>query len=166
MEETTSRTLVVIMVATLFIALFGSVATMNKFGGFKAITGAWGGPGTTVAGATNITISTNLKINFSDDTANFGSGYICPGSTAVTLATDGTNDTAANCGWNIPNGLILENVGNRKAAVIITNTNYTNSLLGGTLSGYAWKWETPGAWRESRLPLRRVRPRAETAARL
>jgi hypothetical protein len=143
MEETTSRTLVVIIVATLFIALFGSVATMNKFGGFSGLTGAWGGPASTVYGSANLTIESNLEINFSDDVANFGTGYICSGYDSATIGTDGTNTTSSNCGWSLPNGLILENVGNKKAAIIITNTNYSNSLLGGTKSGYAWKWETP-----------------------
>ncbi|MDI6738115.1 MAG: hypothetical protein QME12_06400 [Nanoarchaeota archaeon] len=144
MEETTSRTLVVIMVATLFIALFGTVATMNKFGGFRALTGAWSESTTTTLGAVNITINTNLVINFSDDSANFGTGYICGGEVCsqTVIGTDGTNDTC-NCGWSIPNGLILENIGNRRAIIKISNTNYTSSLLydSAGASGYAWKFE-------------------------
>ena len=147
MEETTSRTLVVIMVATLFIALFGSVATMNKFGGFRSITGAWSDNTTTTFGAVNLSITSNLIINFTDDSASFGTGKICGGACPQTvIGTDGTNDSC-NCGWNIPNGLILENIGNKKAIIKISNTNYTSSLLNDTasLSGYAWKFENTSA---------------------
>ncbi|MDD4878379.1 MAG: hypothetical protein PHO02_05085 [Candidatus Nanoarchaeia archaeon] len=141
MEETASRTLVVIMVATLFIALFGTVATMNKFGGFKAITGAWD-QGTTTHGAVNLTISSNLVINFTDDTASFGQGNVKSGATSCTMGTDGTN-TSGCSGFTIPNGLMLENIGNRLASIKISNTNYTSSLLYDStgLSGYAWKFE-------------------------
>ena len=143
MEETTSRTLVVIMVATLFIALFGSVATMNKFGGFRSITGAWSDNTTSTRGAVNLTISTNLAINFTDDSASFGSGSICTSPcTQTVIGTDGTNDTC-NCGWSMPSGLMLQNIGNRKAILKISNTNYSSSLLYDTagLSSYAWKFE-------------------------
>jgi len=141
MEETTSRTLVVIMVATLFIALFGSVATLNKFGGFRGLTGAWGGPGTPVYGAVNLSIQTSIQINFTDDSANFGTGYICPGCTEpVTLSTEGLNDTICNCGWNIPNGFLLENQGNVYVRVNLTNLRSSDTFLGGTNPGYAWKW--------------------------
>ncbi|MCG2719234.1 MAG: hypothetical protein L6266_00645, partial [Nanoarchaeota archaeon] len=46
-------------------------------------------------------------------------------------------------GFNVPNGLLLENQGSVHAKINITNSNYTNSLLGGTASGYAWMWDDP-----------------------
>ncbi|MBU2638114.1 MAG: hypothetical protein KJ955_04020 [Nanoarchaeota archaeon] len=145
MEGATSRTLVVILVATLFISIFGAVITLERFGGFRALTGSWGEPGSTTYGATNLTISTNLKINFSDDTVNFGSGWLCPACTSARIGTDGTNDTTCNCGWNLPNGLILENVGNRYARINLSNTAQVGSFPGGAGAEYSWQWNNESA---------------------
>ena len=141
------RIIVAILVTTLIISTLGSMTAISMFGGFKSITGAWSDNITTTYGAVNLSITSNLIINFTDDTANFGSGYICGGACPQTvIGTDGTNDSC-NCGWSIPNGLILENIGNKKAIIKISNTNYTSSLLNDTasLSGYAWKFENTSA---------------------
>ena len=142
------RIIVAILVTTLIISTLGSMTAISMFGGFKALTGAWSENLTTTHGAVNLTISTNLAINFTDDSASFGLGYICGGGSCsqTVIGTDGTNDTC-NCGWGIPNGLILENIGNMKAIIKISNTNYTNSLLYDTagLSSYAWKFENTSA---------------------
>jgi len=141
--ENANKALVVLLVAALFISVFGALAAFNRIEGLKALTGAWGGPGQTVYGATNLTISTNLKINFTDDTVNFGSGNPCTGCSGASIGTDGTNDTACNCGWSIPNGLLLENIGNRYARINISNTKTAATFIGGTNPGYAWMWNDP-----------------------
>ncbi|MBU2638113.1 MAG: hypothetical protein KJ955_04015 [Nanoarchaeota archaeon] len=139
------KALVVIFVVTLFIAVFGSVIAMERFGGFRALTGAWGESSTVTYGATNLTITSNLRINFSDDTVNFGSGYLCAGCASARLGTDGTNDTSCNCGWNIPNGLLLENIGNRYARVNLSNTAQVGSFPGGANAEYSWQWNNESA---------------------
>ncbi|HII15494.1 MAG TPA: hypothetical protein HA362_04230, partial [Nanoarchaeota archaeon] len=63
MESSTARIIVVVLIATMFISVFGSIATLNKFGGFKALTGAWGS-GTATYGSTNLTITSQTIINF------------------------------------------------------------------------------------------------------
>ncbi|MFA5888033.1 MAG: hypothetical protein WC852_04975 [Candidatus Nanoarchaeia archaeon] len=141
MKIPTTKIIVAILVTTLIISTLGSMTAISMFGGFKALTGAWGGPGDTVYGAVNLSIQTSIQINFTDDSANFGTGYICPGCTEpVTLATDGTNDTTCNCGWNIPNGFLLENQGNTYVRVNLTNLRSSDTFIGGTNPGYAWKW--------------------------
>ena len=105
------------------------------------MTGLWG-HGTETRAAVNLTITSNLDINFSDDTADFGEGYIVSGFDSCTIGTDGTNSSGC-FNFSLPNGFILENIGNRYAAINLTNTNFTNSLLGGTASGYAWMWNDP-----------------------
>jgi len=140
-DSRTNRVLVILLMAALFVSVFGTLSALNRIDGFKALTGLWGS-GSETRAATNVTISSNLAVNFSDDTADFGTGYVQDGYDACTIGTDGTN-TSGCVGFSVPNGLILENTGNRYARINITNTNYSNSLLGGTKSGYAWMWDDP-----------------------
>ncbi len=144
MAKLFSGTLALFMFAALFIA-FGALLVFDGAFGFRMMTGLWGTPGATTYGSTNLTILQNLKINFTDDSANFGSGYLCSGcgKQALTISTEGLNDTACNCGWNIPNGLLLENVGNRYARVNLSNAKASATFIGGSSPGYAMKWETP-----------------------
>jgi len=138
MEQTTSRTLVVIMVATLFIALFGSVATLNKFGGFRGLTGA---AVSTTYGSTNISITSNTLINFTTSNITFGSGYVTGGFPACIMDSVGT--TSAGCtGFTsiLRANLTLENMGNTNVRLNLSNTNYTTSFIGGDNPGYAFKW--------------------------
>ncbi|MBU4242351.1 MAG: hypothetical protein KKA65_01085 [Nanoarchaeota archaeon] len=139
-----NKVLTILLVAALFVSVFGTLSAINRLEGFQSLTGLWGvanGTAPTYA-ATNLTISSLLNVNFTDDTADFGSGYISAGFDACTIATDGT-ETSGCVGFTIPNGLLLENQGNRHAKLNISNTNYSNSLLGGTASGYAWMWDDP-----------------------
>ncbi|MDD4878378.1 MAG: hypothetical protein PHO02_05080 [Candidatus Nanoarchaeia archaeon] len=138
---TSERVIIGILVTILVISMLGSITVISIFGGFDALTGAWG-VGDTTYGAVNLTIETNLVINFTDDTANFNTGYVRAGESSCTMGTDGTN-TSGCYGFTIPNGLMLENIGNMHASIKISNTNYTSSLLYDStgLSGYAWKFE-------------------------
>lgn len=140
-----NKSLVFMLVISIVISVFGAIASFNKLSGNEdlfSFTGFWSANQTTTYGAVNITIIANLAINFSDDTADFGSGYILSGYDSCTIATDGTNNNQCT-GFTNATGLILENIGTVNARINISNENYTNSLLGGTKSGYAWKWETP-----------------------
>ncbi|MBU2589535.1 MAG: hypothetical protein KKB39_02110 [Nanoarchaeota archaeon] len=142
-----SRTIGILLILTLVVSSFGTLSALNRLEGFSnlfTLTGKWGiadGTNATYA-AVNLTIQGNLVVNFTDDSANFGSGYVKGGYSACTIATDGTN-TSGCAGFSVPNGLLLENQGSVHAKINITNSNYTNSLLGGTASGYAWMWDDP-----------------------
>ncbi|MBU2589533.1 MAG: hypothetical protein KKB39_02100 [Nanoarchaeota archaeon] len=136
-----NKVLTILLVAALFVSVFGTLSAINRLEGFQSLTGLWGvadGSNPTYAAA-NLTIQSLLNVNFTDDTANFGTGYIRGGFDSCTIATDGTNTSGCYL-FTIPNGLLLENQGNRHAKLNISNTNYSNSLLGGTASGYAWMW--------------------------
>jgi hypothetical protein len=148
-----NKTLSIILVATMFIALFGAMIAWNRINGISdwgTLTGAWNGPGdNSTYGSVNLSITSQLQINFTLDNSSFGSGYINPGQAACVLSTGLTAvDTRCNS-FNPPGsvkGLYLENIGNEYANLSIANMYYSATLLGGLNPGYAWKWtpETAG----------------------
>jgi len=141
MESSTARIIVVVLIATMFISVFGSIATLNKFGGFKALTGAWGS-GTATYGSTNLTITSQTIINFTTQNITFGSGYVTAGATACIMDSIGT--TSAGCSGftsSLSANLTLENQGNANVKLNLSNINYTTSFIGGTNPGYAFKWD-------------------------
>jgi len=147
MESNSNKVLTILLVAALFVSVFGTLSAINRLDGFQSLTGLWGIADVTDAtyASANLTISSLLNVNFTDDVANFGSGYVKAGFDSCTMSTDGIN-TSGCSGFTVPNGLLLENQGNRYASINISNSNYSNSLLGGTKSGYAWMWNvTEGA---------------------
>ncbi|MFH1637747.1 MAG: hypothetical protein ABIB71_04965 [Candidatus Woesearchaeota archaeon] len=144
---TSNKTIATLMVVAMLLALFGMVISLNRIEGISKLatmTGAWT-EGTSTYGAVNISITSQLKINFSDDAVNFSAGYVLSGYSSCIIGTDGTN-TSGCYAWNVPNGLILENTGNQPAQVNLSNTNHTSSFFQGTgaaKAGYAMKIETP-----------------------
>lgn len=149
-----NKVLSVVLVSTMFLALFGTMMTLNRLSGVSdlyALTGAWDGITTNSTYASvNLSITSQLKINFTIDKADFGSGYVKPGASACVLSTGLTSEDTTGCsGFTAPGsvqGFYLENIGNEYAKLNISNTNYSLSLIGGTNPGYAWQWfpETPG----------------------
>lgn len=140
MEGATSRVLVVILIATLFISMFGAVITVQKFGGFKALTGAWAS-GTTTYGSTNLTITSQTVINFTTQNVTFGSGYVTAGSSACIMDSIGTASAGCTGFLSVLNAnLTLENMGNTNVRLNLSNVNYTTSFIGGTSPGYAILW--------------------------
>ncbi|RME55123.1 hypothetical protein D6777_01520 [Candidatus Woesearchaeota archaeon] len=151
MSEVSNRTLVVMLLVTMGVSLFGTMMSLNAIGGLKELTGAWNGITTNSTYASvNLTVSSQLRINFTIDKADFGSGYVKPGAGACVLSTGITSEDTTGCsGFTVPgsvNALYLENIGNEYAKLNISNINYSSSLIGGTNPGYAWQWtpETPG----------------------
>ncbi|MEA3378514.1 MAG: hypothetical protein U9Q69_02630, partial [Nanoarchaeota archaeon] len=92
----------------------------------------------------NLTITSQLIINFTMDNVSFGSGYVKSGASACVLSTGETAEDTAGCAsFNTPgivHGLLLENIGNEYAEVNLSNRNWSSSMIGGTEPGYAWKW--------------------------
>ncbi|MFH1229796.1 MAG: hypothetical protein V1678_05245, partial [Candidatus Aenigmatarchaeota archaeon] len=121
-----------ILIATMFIAVFGTLMSLNRIDGItgiKSMTGAWAGSTNAETYASiNITINSLLRINFTIDNASFGSGYVAAGQSACVLST-GESATDTRCSlWNTPgsvHGFLLENIGNELAKVNISNTNWS-----------------------------------------
>lgn len=141
-KTVSNNTLVVLLVGAMFIALLGSVVSMNKIDSFNNyVTGAYGGGGDTWA-EINLTITDSLYINFTEDSVNFGSGYAEGG--ICTLYNNGTSPSS-NCNFasigNLP--LILKNIGNTNVSLNLSHmqTFYSpTNLFGGTDEYYAMKF--------------------------
>jgi hypothetical protein len=143
-----NKTLSIILISTMLVAIFGVTMALNRIQGvsdFYALTGAWDGPGiNSTYASVNLTITSQLKINFTIDKADFGSGYIKAGQTGCTLSTGVSSEDTTGCtGFNAPNavsGFLLENIGNEYAKLNLSNMNYSASLIGGSNPGYSWTW--------------------------
>ena len=140
--ETTHKTLTLILLITLILTLLGTYSSLQRISGLKSLTGAWEN-GSTTRGSVNLTISSSVNINFTQDRANFGSGFVTPGLAACYLETNVENPS---CGWiyslPIP-ALTLENQGNTNVILNLSNGNNSQSLIGGANPGYAWSWNDP-----------------------
>ena len=86
----------------------------------------------------NLTVESNLAINFSTDNINWGSGRVIVGADNATLntagnSTGGTPVSQRNGNWtNNTAGLVLENIGNALMNISINVTKNATTLLGGT----------------------------------
>lgn len=144
--EVSNKTLVMLLLATLAITVFGTLSSLNKISGFPGLTGAWQNTGvtTTTYGSVNLTITATTNINFTQDQVNFGSGYVTIGSAACRLETSTANNgcTSFTDGFSVfP--LLLENQGNTNVKLNLSNINDSASLIGGQNPGYAWRWNDP-----------------------
>lgn len=140
-----NKTIATLLIVAMVLSLFGMVLSLNRIEGISklaALTGAWD-EGATTYGKVNISITSQLSINFSDDNATIGDGYVRGGEAQCEVGTDMTNTTG--CVDFIPsNGLILENTGNTAAEVNLSNVNYTTSFFtSADAGGYAMKFEMP-----------------------
>jgi len=136
--------LTILLIAILVVSAIGTfaiVGSIDNFSDAARFTGLWDSDGISQRAAVNLTILSFLIINFTDNAVDFGTGYVNKSYQACTMGTDGTY--SAGCvGFNQTTGLLLENLGSKHAKINISNVNYTNSLLGGTRSGYAWMWSS------------------------
>ena len=144
--QVSNKSLVVLLVAVVLVSVLGTILSLNRIEGILdllPLTGAYGSPGATNYGATNITVQSSLEINFSDDEVNFSSGRVKAGSTGCQIGTEGQNSSGCQ-GFRVPTGgLILENTGNVYARINLTNTNYSTSLFKDIVGGYAIKIQVP-----------------------
>lgn len=141
--DISNKTLVMLLLATLAITVFGTLSSLNKISGVKGLTGAWES-GTTTRGSVNLTISAATNINFTQDRVNFGSGYVSGSFTACYLETSKANNgcTSFTAGTSVL-PLLLENQGNSNVKLNLSNLNDSSSLIGGSNPGYAWEWNDP-----------------------
>ena len=141
--EITNKTMVMLLLATLSITLFGTLSSLNRISGLESLTGAWES-GTTTRGSVNLTILSSVNINFTQDRVNFGSGYVTLDSVACYLETSKANSgcTSFTDGAGV-RPLLLENQGNANVRLNLSNLNYSQSFIGGTNPGYAWNWNDP-----------------------
>ncbi len=151
-----NRSIVLAFLGIIAVALFGAFASLTKLdqlSSLMSLTGAFGSPGATNYGATNITIQSTLEINFSDDEANFSSGRIRAGADSCQIGTEGQNSTGCQ-DFRVPSGgFILENTGNVNVRLNLSNTNFSSSFFTDTQAGYAIKIQVPEVSAAGEFPL-------------
>jgi hypothetical protein len=160
--EITNRTLVMLFLVTLAITIFGTLTSLSRISGLESLTGAWES-GSTTRGSVNLTIQSSVNINFTQDRANFGSGYVDMNVSACYLETSKANFGCVSFtdGASVK-PLLLENQGNANVRLNLSNTNTSTSLIGGTNPGYAWMWETPETTSNANLTCARESPANST----
>ena len=125
------------IVALVFAAINASIVLI-KTPSFKKITGY------ASSGYVNVTVDTQITINMTTDTVNWGAGTIDPGQDNATLKTN-NGGTASVTGGNWsdepgPTALVVANIGSVNASLTLkTEKNATTFFAGGTLnSEYMW----------------------------
>ncbi len=102
--------------------------------------------GTSTNATVNITVNSNVLINFTTATANFGAGSVNVGASRANVSTNGTG-TSIGGSWviaqgdaNAPNftGILLENVGNVNVSVRINFSQTADTFIGGTAPNYSF----------------------------
>jgi hypothetical protein len=84
----------------------------------------------------NISISDVVKINFTLDNINFGSGYVLPGKPFAIIDTTGIIQDG---NWSsVSEGFKLENNGNTNVAIYLKTDHNSGSFIGGTNSTYLY----------------------------
>lgn len=88
----------------------------------------------TDSGILNITISTSVRLNFTTDFVDFGSGAVDLGKQNATIDTMGN---VVNGNWTAPtSGFIVENLGNSNLSLSLKSGKTASGFLGGTSPDY------------------------------
>ncbi len=91
----------------------------------------------TSTGTVNITVTSQVAINFTTNNINWGSGAVNPGATIAVLSTATPLATAViNGSWNnITQGFILQNIGNDDVNLTLSSGKNSSQFIGGTAGG-------------------------------
>ena len=123
------------IVALVFAAINASIVLI-KTPSFKKITGY------ASSGYVNVTVDTQITINMTTDTVNWGAGVIDAGLNNATLKTNNSGAASVIGGnWSTAvTALVVANIGNVNASLTLsTGKNATTFFAGGTLnSEYMW----------------------------
>ncbi len=117
----------VVSVAVLLASLFGFVSVYN------ASIPVMFAPSNVSNATVNVTIKTNVAINFSDNIIEWGTGFLPAGLDAVNLSThDGQNGTNWN---NESTGFVLDNIGTVNVTLFLRTDKDNATFIGGTDQG-------------------------------
>jgi hypothetical protein len=88
----------------------------------------------------NLTVESNLAINFTTDLIEFGSGQVDPGISNATLDT--AAGTVTNGNWTeVTQGFVLENIGNVDCNLSFKTGKTAGNFIGGaSAGGPQYKW--------------------------
>ena len=124
--------LMLVAVVAVGLATINLMITINKIGDIKTLTGydvsdtAWA----------NLTILSNVVVNFTTENVSWGSGYVNATKVSCELTTQNIN----NCTdfTNVNTGLILVNIGNEDVTLNLTSSKAASAFIGGTSPVFQW----------------------------
>lgn len=96
------------------------------------------------SGYVNITVSTQITINLTTDTINWGPGTVTPPYTNASLYTKGATTTAnvTRGNWSTAStpGIVIANIGNVNASLTLASGDNAADFFGGTAADQAYEW--------------------------
>lgn len=133
----TENILLTVAIIAVIISIIGAGITYNYLTAFRSkLTGF-----ATEAGMVNLTVESNVAINFTTEMVNWSTGSVNDGETDAILDT--TNATGVHRGsWTAQtHGLVIENIGNANVSIDLKASNDNATFIGGTAGGgplYNW----------------------------
>ncbi len=135
--DMSNKSLALILVVAIVVSLGGTIISLNKLSQL-GITGL----APTDTGTANLTISSQIHINFDVNNVNFGSGYIDGGVGTCVLDTNGTSNSSPdnNCaGFTLnPSPFLINNTGNQDVSLELRSSYVASNYTGGTGAEFQW----------------------------
>ena len=117
-----TNVLMVIAVLAVGLAMFNLIITVNKVQDVEKLTGF----AVTDTADVNLSVASNLLINFTTDSVDWGTGYVTPGAGNADLYTNGT---IVGGSWSaVSSPLVIENAGNENANSMKENNELKEKL--------------------------------------
>ncbi|MBU4070452.1 MAG: hypothetical protein KJ646_05710 [Nanoarchaeota archaeon] len=128
--NSTNLLMLVAIVAVGF-ATINLIITIDKIGDIQTLTGyavdtAWA----------NLTILSNVIVNFTTENVSWGSGYVPSGSPSCELDTQGNTNCTGFV--TVSTGLILENIGNEDVSLNLSSSKAAAAFIGGVSPAFQW----------------------------
>lgn len=123
--------LMLIAVVAVCFATVNLIITIDKIGDIQTLTGY-----VTDTGWTNLTIASNVIVNFTTESIDWGSGYVNATFTNCELTTQNVN----NCTdfTSVSTGLILVNIGNEDVSLNLSSSKAAAAFIGGDSPVFQW----------------------------
>lgn len=119
-----------VAVVAVALATMNLIITINKIGNAKVLSGY-----ATDTATANLTIQSNLEINFTTDNIDWGTGYVNTTDPSCELSTYGNMNCTGFA--TVTNGLVLENIGNEDANLTMYASKDADSFIG---AGAVFEW--------------------------
>jgi len=138
MEELTNRTLSILLVAAIVISLGGTLISLNRIYQIQ-YAGGISGRATDTA-SMSLDLQALAEVNFTTDTINWGSGNVVAGKSQCRLDSYSSSIDSVNCSGFTPqpNGLVLENIGNKNVSLNISFEKTAEDFIGISTAQLKW----------------------------
>lgn len=125
--------LMFVAIIAVALASINLIITINKVGDFRTLVGF-----VTDIGTANLTISSNIQVNFTLDNLDWDEGTVAGTNDSCELSTYGVmNGTGFN---NLTDGLTLRNIGNADCTLNLTASKNAADFIGGDAVTPKFQW--------------------------